>query len=134
MLYIFGTYLKKNKNIKTALSYIYGINNKKAEYICNYIGLGNKYKIKNLTNTQIYYIKNTINKHELFKNKETKDLDLTNDLKRYIKSRIKRHIEIKSYKGTRHKLSYPVRGQRTHTNAQTQKKLSRLRLEQKSKK
>lgn len=45
-----------------------------------------------------------------------------------IKKRILNHISIKSYKGLRHRKNYPVHGQRTHTNAKTQKKLSAMRL------
>lgn len=45
-------------------------------------------------------------------------------LQTLIKKRINNHILIKSYIGIRHKNSYPVRGQRTHTNAKTQKKLA----------
>lgn len=45
-----------------------------------------------------------------------------------IKKRINNYISIKSYKGTRHKKGYPVHGQRTHTNAKTQRKLSGARL------
>lgn len=45
-------------------------------------------------------------------------------LQTIIRKRINHHILIKSYKGVRHKNGYPVRGQRTHTNAKTQKKLA----------
>lgn len=45
-----------------------------------------------------------------------------------IKKRILNHISIKSYKGLRYKNGYPVRGQRTHTNSKTQRKLSSMRL------
>ena len=44
-------------------------------------------------------------------------------LQTIIKKRINNFILIKNYKGMRHKKGYPVRGQRTHTNAKTQKKL-----------
>ncbi len=44
-----------------------------------------------------------------------------------IKKRILSHISIKSYKGLRYKNGYPVHGQRTHTNAKTQRKLSAMR-------
>jgi ribosomal protein S13 len=40
-----------------------------------------------------------------------------------VKNNIKFLIKIKTYKGTRHKLKYPVRGQRTHTNGKTTKKI-----------
>jgi small subunit ribosomal protein S13 len=45
-------------------------------------------------------------------------------LQTIIKKRINNQVAIKSYKGLRHKNRYPVRGQRTHTNAKTQRKLS----------
>jgi small subunit ribosomal protein S13 len=45
-------------------------------------------------------------------------------LQTIIKKRINNYISIKSYKGLRHKNGYPVRGQRTHTNAKTQRKIS----------
>lgn len=43
-----------------------------------------------------------------------------------IKKRINNFILIRSYKGLRHKNGYPVRGQRTHTNAKTQRKLLKI--------
>lgn len=45
-------------------------------------------------------------------------------LQTLIKKRINNFIAIKSFKGLRHKNGYPVRGQRTHTNSKTQRKLS----------
>jgi small subunit ribosomal protein S13 len=117
MLYIFGTYIKKNKNIRTALSSIYGIGYNNACKLCNSIGIGNKSNINNINNRQLYNIR------KIIKNK----YKISGDLRKYISINIKRYIEIKSYRGLRHKLSYPVRGQRTHTNAQTQKILSKDR-------
>jgi small subunit ribosomal protein S13 len=117
MLYIFGTYLKKKKYVRIALSYIYGIGNNNSCKICNSIGIGNKIRMGKITNTQIYNIRKIIKKK----------YKITGDLRKYILLNIKRYIEIKSYRGLRHKLSYPVRGQRTHTNAATQKKLSKQR-------
>jgi len=49
-------------------------------------------------------------------------------LKTIIKKRILNYISIKAYKGMRHKKGYPIHGQRTHTNAKTQKKISNSRL------
>ena len=43
------------------------------------------------------------------------------DLRKEISMNIKRHIEMGSYRGLRHRRSLPVRGQRTHTNARTRK-------------
>jgi small subunit ribosomal protein S13 len=47
-------------------------------------------------------------------------------LQTIIRKRINFIISTKSYKGLRHKNGYPVRGQRTHTNAKTQRKLSKI--------
>lgn len=44
-------------------------------------------------------------------------------LKKYIQGRIKFYFDIRSWKGLRHYQNYPIRGQRTHTNARTKKKL-----------
>lgn len=118
MIYIFGTYLKKEKYIRIALSYVYGIGKTNASLICNSIGIGNKTRVDKITDRQMYHIR------KIVKNK----YKITNDLRKYILFNIKRYIEIKSFRGLRHKLSYPVRGQRTHTNAATQKKLSRFRI------
>lgn len=116
MLYLFGTYIKKNKTLRIALTSIYGLGYKSTCKICNSVGIGNKKKINKITNTQLYTIRKIIN------NK----YKITGDLRRIILLNIKRYIDIKSYRGLRHKLSYPVRGQRTHTNAQTQKKIKKI--------
>jgi len=124
MLYLFGTYIKKKNNIRIALSSIYGIGYTNASNICNSIGIGKKANIKNINNRQLYNIR------KIIKNK----YKITGDLRKFISINIKRYIEIKSYHGLRHKLSYPVRGQRTHTNAQTQKLLSKDRFFKENKK
>jgi small subunit ribosomal protein S13 len=46
-------------------------------------------------------------------------LKVEGDIRREITSNIRRHIEIGSYRGLRHRKGLPVRGQRTHTNART---------------
>lgn len=48
---------------------------------------------------------------------------LNKELKKKVQNNILFLMKIKSYKGIRHQFKYPVRGQRTHTNAKTQKKL-----------
>jgi len=89
----FGVGLKK----KISLRKIFGLNIRKKP---------RKIKLKQ---------KNLIRKI-LFKNKVGKQL------KTKIQSIIKFYVDLKSYKGLRHKYKYPVRGQRTRTNAKTTKK------------
>ncbi len=99
--------LNKIKNIKgvglntvSNLRYLFGVNiKKKSEF--------------NLPYTGILRIK------KFLRVKKTTTL-----LQTIVKKRITKKLSIKSYKGLRHKNSYPVRGQRTHTNAKTQKKLA----------
>jgi small subunit ribosomal protein S13 len=43
------------------------------------------------------------------------------DLRREVSANIKRHLDMGSYRGLRHRKNLPVRGQRTHTNARTRK-------------
>ena len=64
-----------------------------------------KLKKNLLFKTENFFKKQQINKSKL--------------LKEIIKKNIEFMIELKSYRGIRHKLKYPVRGQRTHTNAKT---------------
>jgi small subunit ribosomal protein S13 len=51
------------------------------------------------------------------------NLIIKDDLKNEINKNIKKLKKIKAYKGFRHKLKLPVRGQRTKTNAKTRKKI-----------
>lgn len=62
-------------------------------------------------------------KHQKKLNSITKKLSYSGTLKIKVKRAINFYIKIRNYKGIRHMLHYPVRGQRTHTNAKTVKKL-----------
>lgn len=83
---------------------------------------------------QLLYLKAGVNKSTFPKQikklhqkkilKKLKNKKIGKKLKKKINDRIKFYIEIRSYKGIRHAQKYPIRGQRTHTNAKTKKKLS----------
>lgn len=88
----------------------FGINNKIQKRICYKIGINNKKKIFKLKSNLLVKMENFLKKQQISKGKI---------LKESIKKNIEFLIELKNYKGIRHKLKYPVRGQRTHTNAQT---------------
>jgi len=115
MLYIFGVNIPEKKSVQIGLTYIKGIGSKQSKLICNKFGFTTNYKINNLTEIQIYKLINYIQKNFLIENHLKKDIQLN----------IERFIEIRSYKGKRHMYNLPVRGQRTHTNAQTSKKLNK---------
>lgn len=100
----------KNKNLKTN-NKKFGIGVKKKISLRKIFGLNIRKKPRKVKIKQ----KNLIRKI-LFKNKIGKQLKIK------IQNIIKFYVELKSYKGLRHKYKYPVRGQRTRTNAKTTKK------------
>lgn len=114
MLYILGVNIPNNKSVKIALTYIYGIGKKRSNIICNKQHIMDATRVNTLSDAQINNL-----------TKEIKTYIIETDLKKLRRENIKRFIDIGSYKGFRHSAGLPVRGQRTHTNARTQKYLSR---------
>lgn len=117
MIEILNTILP-TKNLKYALRHIYGINSKIALDICKKLGLNPTQNITKLNSKQLKELKNYIEK--IFKNKAGYIL------KKKINSKIELLITMRAYRGIRHKGKLPVRGQRTHSNARTQKKMHRI--------
>lgn len=113
MLYLLETNLPENKSVFFALTYIYGIGNSTAFYICKKLGFSTNLKIKDLTQDQILEILQII---------DSLDLVLNNELKKLRSLSLKNLIQIKSYRGLRRVRGLPVRGQRTHTNAKSARK------------
>lgn len=111
MARIAGVDLPKNKRIEIGLTYIYGIGISNSKKILNTIQLDPNILIKNLTDQQIISIRNILNTQ----------YQIEGDLKRLETLNIKRLMETGSYKGRRHRLGLPVRGQRTRTNARTRR-------------
>jgi len=111
MARISGILLKSNKSVLFALKSIYGIGKFKILEICSNLNIDSKANISLLSDYTINLLKNELNKYEIEGN-----------LRRKIELNIKRLYDIKCYRGLRHKLKLPVRGQRTKTNAKTSKK------------
>jgi len=114
MIYLFESKLPEFKSIYFALSYIYGIGKTRSFLICKKLGFSSNLKVKNLSSQQINNILKLI---------ESLNFILANDLKRVNLLVKQKLISIKSYRGLRKKKGFPVRGQRTHTNAKTAKKI-----------
>jgi small subunit ribosomal protein S13 len=108
---IAGVDLPKNKRIEIALTYIYGIGLSSSQKILN--------KIKINPNTRI----NDLEDQEIVKLRSILDAEYTieGDLRRFENMNIKRLMEINSYRGKRHRIGLPLRGQRTRTNARTRR-------------
>jgi len=90
---------------------IKGINKPKIKSFYNYIGLNSRISAVKFKRRQLSTLNQKITKIETGKK-----------LKEKIKNIINFSIKIRTYKGMRHKLRYPTRGQRTHTNAKTRRK------------
>jgi small subunit ribosomal protein S13 len=108
---IVGVDLPKMKPIGIALSYIFGIGQSSGLKICKEAGVDPGIRTKDLSDDQVKDIRNVI--QQSFK--------VEGSLKTEINMNIKRLIDINCYRGMRHKMGLPVRGQRTQTNARTRK-------------
>jgi len=108
---ILGVDIPREKKIKIALRYIYGIGPYKAERILEEANIDKEKRAKELNDEEISSIVSIIqSKHKI-----------EGELRRQVTQNIRRLIEIGSYRGMRHKKGLPVRGQRTRCNARTRK-------------
>lgn len=111
MARIAGVNIPTNKRVEIALSYIHGIGRTKATEICNRIGLPKERRVNELTDGEVIQIREIIDADHL----------VEGDLRREVAMNIKRLMDLRSYRGLRHRAGLPVRGQRTSTNARTRK-------------
>lgn len=111
MARIAGVDLPKNKRVEIALTYIYGIGLSRSKEILKKIQLNSDILIHELTDQQIISIRDVLNN----------EYQIEGDLKRLETMNIKRLMDIGTYKGRRHRMGLPLRGQRTRTNARTRR-------------
>ncbi len=111
MARISGVDLARNKQIRIALTYIFGIGNPRAASILTKANVDGMKKVQDLAEDEVNRIRQVIEDEG----------NVEGDLRKDVSMHIKRLMDIQSYRGNRHKRSLPVRGQRTHTNARTRK-------------
>lgn len=111
MARIAGVDLPKNKRLEIALTSIYGIGKSQSRGILQQTGIQLDMKSDNLSDDDVVKIRKVIDQ----------GIKVEGDLRREIAGDIRRHMEIGSYRGLRHRKGLPVRGQRTHTNGRTRK-------------
>lgn len=109
MARITGVDLPKNKSMDIALTYIYGIGATTSRNILREAGIEFQVKSDDLTDDQVVVIRRIIDQ----------EIKVEGDLRRDVTTDIKRHMDIGTYRGLRHRRGLPVRGQRTHTNGRT---------------
>ncbi|MFC1617372.1 30S ribosomal protein S13 [Candidatus Margulisiibacteriota bacterium] len=117
-----GVDLPRNKKIKIALRYIYGIGPKIAVKILSETGIDPETITKDLSEAEIIKLRNAI-----------QEIIVEGDLRRQVQLNKKRLIENGSYRGSRHRRGLPTRGQRTHTNGRTRKGKKRIAVAGKKK-
>ena len=109
MARISGVDLPRNRNIETALTYIYGVGRSRSNKILAEAKIDKDIRVKDLAEEDVNRLREMIEKH----------FTLEGDLRRETQSNIKRLKEIGSLRGLRHSRNLPVRGQRTKTNSRT---------------
>jgi small subunit ribosomal protein S13 len=108
MLRLVGIDLPENKRIEVALTYVYGIGPKISKIILEKTKIDGNLRAKELSAVDVSKLQKVI---EEFK--------VEGDLRKEIRENIQRLKRIGSYRGSRHSVGLPLRGQRTRTNART---------------
>ena len=108
---ILGIDLPKEKRIEAALPYIYGVGPSRSRQILTQAKISGDKRAKDLSEEEISRITSIVQKSYVTEG----------DLRRENNENIRRHMEMGSYRGLRHRKGLPVRGQRTKTNARTRK-------------
>lgn len=111
MARIAGVEIPNNKRVEIGLTYIFGIGRTKSRKILEITKVDFNKKVKDLSSEETARIRKYIEAEEM----------VEGDLKKRISQDIKRLMDINCYRGKRHKMGLPVRGQRTKTNARTRK-------------
>jgi small subunit ribosomal protein S13 len=110
MARIGGVNIPNHQHTEIALTAIFGIGRARARAICEAAGINRVTKIKDLSDTQMDKLREQVSK-----------TPIEGDLRREVSMNIKRLIDLGTWRGKRHRLGLPVRGQRTRTNARTRK-------------
>ena len=111
MARIAGVDLPNDKRVEIALTYIFGIGRTSSSRILEETKIDPDKRMKDLAEDEVAKIRDSIER----------GYQVEGDLRREVSLNIKRLTEIGCYRGRRHRMGLPVRGQRTSTNARTRK-------------
>lgn len=111
MARIAGVDLPRDKRIEISLTYIFGIGLTTSKAILEATGINPDTRTRDLTEEEVAKLREAIDKN----------YRVEGDLRREVSLNIKRLVEIGCYRGRRHRMGLPVRGQKTKTNARTRK-------------
>ena len=111
MARIAGVDLPRDKRIEIALTYIFGIGLTTSKTLLAAADVNPDTRTRDLTEDEVVRLRDAIDKNAV----------VEGDLRREIQMNIKRLVDIGCYRGRRHRLGLPVRGQNTKNNARTRK-------------
>ena len=111
MARIAGIDIPRNKRVEIALTYIFGIGRKTSNDILKEANVNPDMRVKELTEEEVGKLRNIIENQ----------YKVEGELRKEIRLNIKRLVDIRCFRGLRHKANLPVRGQRTKTDARTRK-------------
>lgn len=123
MARIAGIDIPRNKRVEVALTYIYGIGRKTSNDILKQANVNPDMRVKELTEDEVGKLRNIIEN----------EYKVEGELRKEVRLNIKRLVDIRCFRGLRHKAGLPVRGQRTKTNARTRKGPAKAAVKSKKK-
>jgi len=112
MARVAGVNIPDGKRVEIALTYVHGIGKTKSVDVLNKAGIDLNTRVKDLTESDLANIQSAINKLEI---------PVEGERQRIVRQNIRRLMDIKSYRGSRHRSGLPTRGQSTKRNARTRK-------------
>lgn len=111
MARIAGVDLPRDKRVVVGLTYIFGIGPSLSKKILSKAGIDESVRVRDLNEQQVASIRNAISEEH----------QVEGDLRTEVNLNIKRLMDIGCYRGLRHRMGLPARGQRTRTNSRTRK-------------
>ncbi|USO01059.1 MAG: 30S ribosomal protein S13 [Alphaproteobacteria bacterium] len=111
MARIAGVNVPSEKRVIIGLQYVYGIGPHGAQQICEQMKIKDSMRVHELTDEDLLRLRELIEAN----------YKVEGDLRREVSMNMKRLMDLKTYRGLRHRRNLPVHGQRTHTNARTRR-------------
>lgn len=108
---LLGVDIPNDRKTVISLTYLYGVGNQTARDLCHKAGVDQDKRARDLTEEEISRISTILER----------DYTVEGPLRRQVQQNIGRLRDIRCYRGIRHRVGLPVRGQRTKTNARTRK-------------
>jgi small subunit ribosomal protein S13 len=108
---LLGVDIPNDRKTVISLTYLFGVGNQTARDLCHKAGIDQNKKARDLTDEEISRIATILER----------DYTVEGPLRRQVQQNIGRLRDIRCYRGIRHRVGLPVRGQRTKTNARTRK-------------